>query len=297
MSSALIHDKTRKLLQQLSTEQLLDLLRQDALENTLSDAGICVEMIMEVLEERAKESDRNNISDVSQVWQDFQTKYNALEGKGLSLFDVGEEDGYPETRVSRRASLKIYRVRRTIVIAAIIAVLLAIMIPAAFGYNIFEVFAHWTDDWFQLDTSDPANDDSTEESVVTPLTEEQFGSLQEAFDAFQIHGIQEPQWLPENYILTDVLSYYGETCKNISASYISGDDCLLILADMDSTPSNYYQKDTDAVNEFYVNGIKHYIFSNNANMVAVWYYENVEFMVTGPVDKQSLQDIVASMYP
>lgn len=295
MADASVHEKTMEMLRQLSSEQLLDLLRQDAMGDGLSEDGVYVAQVMEVLEEKEKAKEENHLSDVSQAFRDFQAKYNIPEGDGLSLFDTAEEDVSREGKASPRPRKKSYSLGRRIAIAAVIAAILAVMVPAALGYNIFEAIGRWTSERFHLEQENIVESSTQTGPAISPIRTE-FESLQDALDNCGISEIQAPQWLPEGYALTESSVYSSGDSFSISASYTYGEDFLLVLGSRGMFAFGTYQKDSEPVEEFYTNEVRHYIFSNNANYVVVWYYEDTEFMVSGPVSLETIKKIVVSMY-
>ena len=72
-------------LEQLSTEQLEDILRADlASEDQENDEAVF--HILEVLEKREKENPTGRLPDTDQAWKEFQQYYNIPEGEGQSLY-------------------------------------------------------------------------------------------------------------------------------------------------------------------------------------------------------------------
>ena len=81
-------------LEQLSTEQLEDILRADlASEDQENDEAVF--HILEVLEKREKENPTGRLPDTDQAWKEFQQYYNIPEGEGQSLYPVRSD---PETQ-------------------------------------------------------------------------------------------------------------------------------------------------------------------------------------------------------
>ena len=72
-------------LDQLSTEQLEELLRADVYSG---DAGAeeLIFHILEVIEKREQESPTGRLADANAAWEEFQKYYNIPEGNGQSLY-------------------------------------------------------------------------------------------------------------------------------------------------------------------------------------------------------------------
>ena len=75
-------------LDQLSTEQLEDLLRTDLTVQDQSNEEV-VFRILEILEQREREQPTGRLPDAGQGWAEFQQYYNIPEGEGVSLYSGG----------------------------------------------------------------------------------------------------------------------------------------------------------------------------------------------------------------
>lgn len=59
---------------------------------------------------------------------------------------------------------------------------------------------------------------------------------------------------------------------------------------------NVYQKDTELLEEYIVNGITHYITGNNSNLSAMWTNENVEGHIYGDLTLEEMRQMIDSIY-
>ncbi len=289
MADSSTYHRKRDMLRQLSEAQLLDLLRQDALGGSLSADGADAALIMAVLEERARAGEDCRLSDVSQALQDFQTKYNTPEGEGLCLFPPAEAPWGAKTPGRPRGKSR--RLRRGLAAAATAAVLLAVIIPAALGRDRLETAGLEAEESAQTEAS-------TEElpEVLQPV-EAHFDSVQAAFDACGITGVQAPQWVPEGYEYLDTIAYFHESGRNLTAAYCADEEYLMVTVNIDTISTPQFVKDENPVEEFYSNGVRHYLFTNNSRHVVVWQYEDTVFSITGCVGPDDLKKMADSMFP
>lgn len=291
MADTLRHDNMRSMLRQLSGDQLLELLRQDAMGDGISRDGAYVALILEVLEEKETAEGRFCPGDVSRALRDFQTKYNTPEGEGLLLYGTEEDPVPTETETSDRPQRK-RRVRRYVLAAAAAAVLLTVMIPTALGNNLFEFFGHWDDEFFHMEPSSSGEDGTTPPPPV--ITE--FDTLQDALDACRLENIREPQWLPEGYGLLGVdAADVGGPYPSISASYRAGKDFLFFSANREDFVSDSTQED-GTVEEYDSNGIHYCLSDNQTSRTIVWYDADMKFTINGIVSADALKKIAESMY-
>ena len=73
-------------LDQMSTEELEELLRTSIHFSDEAEDEDCINAILEVIIKREKEHPTGRLTDIDKAWSDFQTHFNTPEGEGLSLF-------------------------------------------------------------------------------------------------------------------------------------------------------------------------------------------------------------------
>lgn len=281
-----------KFLRDLSNSQLEELLRH-TLEEDVSNIEY-INYILGVLENREKENPENNLSDVQKAWEDFQNIYNVLEGEKSSLYDFPANEspeavGHPYDKKGRLPF-------KRIVLIAIIICLCISMGASAFGYNIFQAIASWTQDIFSFSYSQPNTPLSS--NSVNQDSKQTFENLQKALDANSITEIQSPTWTPEDFEQIEVVMVSHLTSKEIQA-YYSYEDCTIQISVTQFTEPSYssqYEKDENPVEEFDVNGIVHYIFTNNERSVAIWNLNSLECSIRGDITLEELKQIICSMY-
>ena len=88
--------QTYGFLDQLSIEQLLDLMRED-LESPEGGDGELTSRILEVIEKREKENPTGLFSDVDQAWEDFQNYYNTPDSEDCPMAPMRDFSPSPKT--------------------------------------------------------------------------------------------------------------------------------------------------------------------------------------------------------
>ena len=133
-------------LEQLSTDELKELIRADA-DSTSSGNEDYILMVLEVIAEREKGQPDVHPVDVDRAWERFQRHWNTPDGDGKALFPAeGAERGASRLlEPDRTTGRTIWK--RLVPIAAIIAALLAGMLTAqAVGNDIRGIIARWAND-------------------------------------------------------------------------------------------------------------------------------------------------------
>lgn len=77
----------------------------------------------------------------------------------------------------------------------------------------------------------------------------------------------------------------------------SNDHVIIISVNIHQEPkASIYEKDTNNVEVFQVNGIDHYIMNNNDQTTAVWFVDELECSITGDVSQDDLKTMIKSIY-
>ena len=287
--------KTYPGLDKLSTEELEKLLRQDIEADSEEVPDIAyISAILEVIHERkALEAEQESV-DVEAAWQNFQQFYRE---DPLSLQNDSprpEPSPHPRRSEQKAKSKKQGGWRRLLPIAAIVAVLVCgSMAASAFGFDLFQLFAGWNSEHFQF-VSPWRTEEADEQSAEDP-----FRQLRSAVARFTDASII-PKWAPSG---TQSIAHISqETMSNkirIGVTYecSSGTfDFVIYFYDIPQKASAIYQKDDNSVVEYVVNGITHYIMSNNEKSMATWQNGNVEVMIQGDLTSDDLEEMIYSIY-
>lgn len=284
--------QTNGILDQLSTEQLLDLLREN-FDSSEPDSGEQVDRILEVIEQREKEKPTGLSSDVDQAWADFQKYYNTPDSRGCPTNPMGDscQMAVGPVRTRRRGSGRL--LRRLVPVAAVAAVTLSSMVAVqAFGFNIFGALAQWTAETFHFVSETPANAGSPESETLRQ-------TVQEAFDRCGV-TVPAPSWYPEGTELAkDIrVAEYMETSV-ATCNFACGDKTFFIEAQQyyksDRVPAYTLEKDVSDVETYYNNGRAFYIMSNTSYSQAVYSNGQTVITINGSLSLENVKQIINSI--
>jgi len=111
-------------------------------------------------------------------------------------------------------------------------------------------------------------------------------------------GITEPvypSYLPEGYVLTEVL--ISEDPLLLSELYTRGDRFLSItITPVTAAERAQHPQEDSRSEEYRVGDIAHYLFSNSGSITAVWYTEHYFVSVSGNITVRSMKRIIDSVY-
>lgn len=277
--------------EQLSTEQLEDILRADlASEDQENDEAVF--HILEVLEKREKENPSGRLPDTDQAWQEFQKYYNIPEGEGESLYPIRN------TQEKRSASVptktrRVFRPRKILVVAAVLILMFGGMLTAqAAGVDVFGAIGRWTEETFHFEL--PINHDD--------LAGETDYNLRNASQKAGLPGSVAPIWCPEgfvpktptnthieDYVDTAVCEYINE---NENRSYFVDISYYYNSSDVEAT---IFEKDDSEVVTYSSNRGTFYIFSNIDVLAATWSNGHLSITVAGDLQLEELEKIIDSI--
>jgi hypothetical protein len=267
------------ILDSMTTAELEDLMRQMPLEDIDTDYWNAV---MDAYMSRADVSK----SDVEAALNDFKEKYSGYEPVFCESSETPRKTQASQKVISRTGHRSLFRAG---FVAAIVAVMLiaGTVTAYAFGYDLWGAVATWTKDVFSF-----AVDDEEPTSAVSPNNE-----LYELHLAILDAGITQevaPTWLPEDYKAKD-LDVSIEPFKLFAAFSKDNGSVIIQIRDIDSSNSTF-EKDAGDVEEYIVNGITHYIISNNNQPQAVWVNADLECSISGDISKSEMQRMIQSIY-
>lgn len=284
--------QTYGFLEELSTEQLLDLIPAD-LESEEDGDDELTFRILEVIEQREKENPTGLLPDVDQAWEKFQKYFLTPDGTDRPLYPVRDSDWEAveepvEEPVKRHRKLG-RPLRRLLPLVAVLAVAFSSMVVAqAFGVDVFGALARWTEDTFHFTTGD----DDVESEALSQV-------VQGVYDSCGI-TIPAPAWYPNDTILArDVDVSETLKCTGVVCAFICNDDVFYIEVQQyheDSRISGYtLEKDTSGVEEYSCNGRLFYIVSNQSNVFAVHSENQIIMTISGKLSLGDLKQIIDSI--
>lgn len=264
---------------EMDEEQLRQILREDASkpEGEESDMELML-YIMEVLAGRRKE--RNQQRDPEAALESFRENYCTDKENSLISEDV--------PAVGKRGWK-----RGLIAVAAMLVLVIGCLITVdAFGADVWEIVAKWTQETFHFGYAGQVE----EPSGPSPVYNNPCASLQETLEKYQVVVPVVPTWMPDGYIEDEVRFTQTPRQRLFVANYRCGEKVMSIrIADyVDSSPSQIEK--SDALLEIYpAAGVDYYIFRNSDRIQAVWIVENYECCLVGAVSLSEIHGIIDSI--
>jgi len=280
----------RSMLAGKTMEELEELLALDFTEQ--DDAEPDVEYITTILEVIAeREGNKENVqAETEAAWKDFQ-EYCTLRKQEEAL-EAGKteelsHDHHCKTEYGQRPQ-KYARVARLGLIAAAVVVLLC---GTAFGWNIFQAIADWTEETFYFLTG--------QENVEKPESD--------VFEYVRVAVNKKtdlpsvPHWAPQNTLALGTIKTNERKDRcTVGMGFITGErEFSIRIIIHESVPEDYfhtYQKDAEISMEYPASGITHYIVGNNDTLSAMWTNGCVEGYIQGSLTLEEMQRMIDSIY-
>lgn len=259
----------------METEKLEEILRLDAEAPEGQESDIEeILYIMEVLAQRDKNSTGNT---TLESWNSFQQDYLC---NGVSPAKKTEKPARPW-------------LRRMIAAAAVIAILITIPLTAkAFSWDsLWNTFAKWAKETFSFVTVDQP--DATEPN---PDNINNYQSLQEALDAACQDSSIVPTWIPEKFLLDQILVDENPMQRIYMAKYHSGENQFKItVRSYINTDPEKIEIGQDLLEIYEAAGIKYYIFTNHEQLRAVWIKDSYECFISGELTVAEIKMMIDSI--
>lgn len=288
-------------LSRLSTQKLLELLAAAPAPAETPEDKAYIDAIVEVVLEREERHPTGLLPDPEQAWEEFQQYYNTPEGEDLSLYPAENPGTAPsepapsqtEYRPQRRPKRHFFR--RVVIVAAVVV---CIALPPALGFeNVFQLIGAWTDDIFLLNNVSSLEGNEIEADKKSVDIEEILGELNYSENIF-------PTWIPEGFelekVITNEFVLSGKT--ELRIHYKNGQTRELITFTYNvynsiaSGTMTACEKDANALEEYFVGDVTHYIFENLGKYIAVWNQNNIECAISGDVSLTELKEMLNSIY-
>lgn len=262
-------------LSQLSTEELEQILRQDAEtpEEQETDTDFLLE-VMEVLAERKRENGKSEKT-AEEAWKSFQEYYA------------------PKPGLSRSARPAHPWIRRLIAAAAALVLILCIPVTArAFGWDeLWDVVARWAKETFSFVSGGA---EQVSEPEATDAIE--YTSLQDLLKRNNRPYDMVPTWIPDGFVLEYVEKDITPVQEIYKATYRSEEKEFIIRI------QNHIAKDRGNVEiedepiEIYtVLGTDYYIFSNLSQLQIIWWDSPYECIISGDITIDDAKQMLDSI--
>lgn len=267
----------------MSSEALEEILRADAQQLDDERNLDAVLYITELLEKRT----------AAEGGYTFDPKEHMPDFAAL-LKDAAKEPTSGSVKTPKKGK----RVLRTALVAAVICVLifaLSGVATAALGVNIWNSIGAWTDEVFGfwlVEDAAPAED-----QAVSKDGPEQ-NELQQALDACGITEFCAPTYLPEGYVMDELIVDTESVNRFVYARYTAPDGTLISFCadEFSSAPGTVYEKTADPVETLVCGDTVYYVFSNINNNTVAWISGKYECSVVGATSREELKQIAVSMF-
>ena len=290
-------------LEQLSTQALEDLLRQDFAAGEGHSDPDFVAAILEVIAQRTPDE---------ALPVDTDTAWASLRARTLDK----PHDPAPteeEPKVEPFPAPKRRRPRRPWVVAAVVCLLVCLLAVPVQGQSLLESLVSWTGSTF---TFLPQEATGEEPANLPSLADPSF-SAREEFSDDEIYSkvvyqqVEEavadltdrpvlPTWYPEGSLLTRVEENPMDDGYMLLAAFsLNGEEfhiCVTVYNTEEEMDTANYEKNEGSPEEYPVHGITHYIMGNMARNLAVWRNGPVECSIQGFLTVNQLEHMIDSIY-
>ncbi len=291
-----------------TTQELENLLRQDfeTPQGTLKPEDVLA--IAEELNRR--ETDTPTQETVQASWEAFRARMRAGDRPAQEEKEAPSPAAAhpPAGQPARRKAL-----RRGVAVAAVVCLMVCLLAVPVQGQSLLESLVSWTGSTF---TFLPQEDTGEEPANLPSLADPSFSAREEfsddeTYSKVVYQQVEEavadltdrpvlPTWYPEGSLLTRVEENPMDDGYNFTLVFSWNDTEFMVSvtvynleADMDTLN---YEKNEGSPEEYYVNGIPHYIMGNMARNSAVWRNDTAECSIRGFLTTDQLKQIIDSIY-
>jgi len=279
-------------LEQLSTEQLFELLRTESQDG---DDDLTFR-ILEVIEKREDADPSGLLPDVDQAWEDFQKYFNTPDGTDRPLYPMEDPEDEPPKAAPARVRRRL--LRRLLPLAAVIAVTFFGMVAAqAFGVDVFGVLAQWTSETFHFAS---ALETGPEQKADSPENEAIRLALQDAMDQCGITAVSAPSWYPAGCeLIADVAAKKNLKSYVISCDFTYGDKkfsiCVYRYLTTGGVPKRNFEKDASNVEAYHSAGRSFYLMENLSESFAAYSDGQTVMLINGKLSLEDLKKMIDSI--
>ena len=277
-------------LDQLTTAELESILRAD-LSDVESDPEL-IDHVLEVILEREQEESDSSSSDRARARADFEKLYKGLNEP---LYPIPERTTGPGHELPFHIKSRRRKVRRTLLAAAVVAVLVALTcIPVLGDANLFQLVAHWTTEQFSFRVMEDGSS-SVASADPDPVPEE-FAVFQDLVGEKGLTPVIPV--IPDGFVATESQLFTSTVTQSskLIILYEKGNNFIVFeIIEMNGKPKSNYEKDTELVNTLIYNGIKYYFFQNNSSNSVAWNLDGLEYCISTNQPTSTLEKIIASI--
>lgn len=265
----------------MTDEELEEFLRLDAQNTQGEDTDTQTLLyVMEVLAERKRTSNPGKTA--KQAFETFKQYYMPTE----DLEIVSATAAVHKTAKPRRWLRSLTAVAATVAI-----VFLCSITASAFGYDIWETVAKWTQETFHFGTGV-----QVEQNEPEAVGNQNLDSFQTVLISNNIPLSLSPTWFPAGYELVDTEVKESPVQLLIAALYqMEEREVKIQIKKYLGSDVQQVERSEGLVETYESEGITYYIFSNNDLLRAVWINEDYECYISGHLTIDELKMMVDSI--
>lgn len=264
---------------EMTTEQLEEILRLDAQapEGQESDVDTLL-YIMGVLADRRKKEGHAGKTAL-EAYESFKLYYLP------EIENIVEET---ETKATPRKNPSKLLRGLSAAAAVFLVLVLGTVTATAFGVDIWETIAKWTQETFHFSAWEG---DEPNSSSNLP-----YASLQEAIEKAKIEEKLVPTWIPEGYQLVDIIVEETPT-QNIYYAVYQGKDSVIKVSIRDylNVDPQYVEQSEGFAEKYEISGVSYYLFLNHDNARAEWVIGSYECYISGNLSIEQLKLMIDSI--
>lgn len=284
-------------LDQLSTQELEDLLRKDMEAADGGDLDM-VMYIMEVIEKREGGISAADKKAAAQALEDFFNNYATPEGEGLQLYPCDTLPNAACMQNEHKEKKHSFSARSIVLIAAVLICVFSLVACSTSGIErFFQMVGKWTSEVFTFEQKVSATAEDTHAiSDVTFSEDKQYSTVEDALKDYGIFERVAPT-IPADFSVTtiDVMPLDDETTL-LYASYNNSSHYITLQIVVHHVPESlYFEKDELEVSEYIHNGITYYLYKNNSSSCAAWFVGNLECQIDTDLTHEDIVHMLDSI--
>ena len=259
----------------MSIGELEEILRADAQGPERDDSD--VDEILYVMEVLAKKRRQNGIAGKTalEAYQEFQQHYLPMV----------------EKKSPPRRKSNIIPFRRIAAVAACLVLVFSLTTTAnAFSFrDVWNAVVTWAQETFSFSMG-------VEVSEPTPIDLNTYIALQEALSENKRDTSLLPTWIPDGYILNEIIIDENPLQEIYIAIYSNGNSCLKISAKLylSSEPEQIEQSNI-STEILTIDGRDYYILSNNDLNQVAWLNGSFEYYIAGEITIEEMKLMISSI--
>lgn len=273
-------------LEQLTTEELDELLRLDFNADEEDADPELVLAIMEVIMKREPESIPQTKPE--ETWKTFQARNLTEEPENKP-----EQEKKQEKVISFPQEYQLPR-RRKRWFASVVAAACAVFVfcaPVAHGSTVLETMVNWKQSTFSL----PGNQESGTSAV---LKNPDYLKVVDAVKA-QVEDPLLPNWYPDGTTIDFVEDYSVDGSLDFCVSFLKDtEDFSFFITTYSENDSvkNVYEKDAGSgAVKYMANGTPYYVMKNLERNVVIWQGDKEEYCLSGYLTDQEIERMMESI--